>query len=342
MDIDYQLIDKFFEGNTTAEETVLVLTAISSNPDLEEYFITRKRLEYANEQTEDYSSFIPASSMAADDGRNLCDLQCEAFILQKAGIGIPKEDLARESKKNYWLRTQGTPLFNMGKLLESKGFIASRVYNASIEVLKQKLKRHSIIVVVNGDTLENNNQDILSDDFSLDDNPNHAVVVLAIDDALGLVSIYNPAKVDEVSQYDLSIFKEAWEESRNYMVAVRKRKKNEYIPQPIDTSDVNINPDLFLAFIQQRQVLLQGIRSTKVEAIAEEHHIVRSPVRLFTIFVYQCRDGLVAHILVSQIEVVATLVSGIVCQCHGLHLGIHPIAVTYLPRFEHRFSSELL
>ena len=115
MNIDYQLIDKFFEGNTTAEETVLVLTAISANPDLEEYFITRKRLEYANEQTEDYSSFIPASSMAADDGMNLCDFQCETFILKKAGIVASEDELAIESKTNYWLRGQGTPLYNIGE-----------------------------------------------------------------------------------------------------------------------------------------------------------------------------------------------------------------------------------
>lgn len=244
MNIDYQLIDKYFEGNTTAEETVLVLTAIAANPDLEEYFITRKRLEYANEQTEDYSSFIPASSMAADDGMNLCDLQCEAFILQKAGITTSEEDLARESKKNYWLRSQGTPLFNMGKLLESKGFLVNRVYNASIDVLEKMLKKHSVIVVVNGDTLERKSQDILSEDFSLDNNPNHAVVVLAIDKEGGRVSLYNPAKAEGVNQFDLSIFKSAWEESQHYMVIVRKRKKNEYIPQPIDTSNVSISREL--------------------------------------------------------------------------------------------------
>jgi len=242
--MDYQLIKRFFEGKTTPEENILVMTAIAVNPELNEYFVTQKRLAYTNDQITDYSSFIPASSLAADDGRNLCDLQCEAFILQKEGITTSEEDLALESKKNYWLRSQGTPLFNMGKLLESKGFLVNRVYEASIEVLEKMLKRHSVIVVVNGDTLENKSQDILSEDFSLDNNPNHAVVVLAVNKESGQISLFNPAKGDGVSPYDLSIFNNAWEESRNYMVTVRKRKKNEYNPQPIDTSDVTINPEL--------------------------------------------------------------------------------------------------
>lgn len=244
MSMDYKLVQRFFEGKTTPEETIMVMAAIAVNPELKEFYVTQKRLAYANEQLEDYGSFIPASSLAADDGRNLCDLQCEAFILQKAGIATSEEDLARESKSNYWLRSQGTPLFNMGKLLESKGFLVNRVYNASIDVLEKMLKRHSVIVVVNGDTLESNCQDILSEDFSLDNNPNHAVVVLGIDKGNGQISLYNPAKADGVILYDLSIFNNAWEESQHYMVTVRKRKKNEYIPQPIDTSNVNISPEL--------------------------------------------------------------------------------------------------
>lgn len=244
MSMDYQLLDRFLEGKATPEETVLVLTAIAANPELEEYYVTQKRLNYSQEQIDDYGCFIPVASMAADDGRNLCDLQCEAFILRRAGIDAAEDVLARESKKNYWLRSQGTPLFNMGKLLESKGFLVNRVYNATLDVLERKLKRHSVIVVVNGDALEEKVQDILSEDFSLDDNPNHAVVVLAVDRENERVSLYNPAREEEVTEYGLNVFKDAWEESRRYMVTVRKRKKNEYVPQPIDTSDVTLNPEL--------------------------------------------------------------------------------------------------
>ena len=246
MNIDYQLIDKFFEGNTTAEETVLVLTAISANPDLEEYFITRKRLEYANDQTEDYSSFIPSSSMAADDGMNLCDFQCETFILKKAGIVASEDELANESKTNYWLRGQGTPLYNIGKLLESKGFWVNRVYNSTLDILIGEIKKnHDVIVVVNGNTLTRTNQDILSDSFNLDNEPNHAVIVLDVNLDKSIVSLYNPANDEDVTEYGLSAFLSAWEESKHYMVSVRKKDyPEEYNPQPIDVSEVNLNAEL--------------------------------------------------------------------------------------------------
>ena len=48
MNIDRKLIDRFFEGNTSPEENGIILFAISFNPELEEYFITRKRLAYVN------------------------------------------------------------------------------------------------------------------------------------------------------------------------------------------------------------------------------------------------------------------------------------------------------
>lgn len=245
MNIDYQLMNRFFEGTTTPEETTLVLTAISANPEMEEYFITHKRLEYTNEMLEDYGSFIPASSMAADDGRNLCDFQCEAFILRQSGKDVSDEELAKDSRKNYWLRGQGTPLYNIGKLLESKGFLVARVYDSNMRTLAEKLKSHSVITVVNGDILTHREPDILSEDFSLDNNPNHAVVILNISDDNGTVSLFNPATESDVTDYPVDLFEDAWAESKHYMVTVReKRFPEEYIPQPMDLSEVNLNPEL--------------------------------------------------------------------------------------------------
>jgi ribosomal protein L32 len=222
------------------------LTAIKANPELEEYFITRYRLEYTDEQTDDYGSFIPASSIAADDGLNLCDFQCETFILKKAGMEASEDELAGESKTNYWLRDQGTPLYNIGKLLESKGFLVNREYNASLDAVMDGLQDgHDIIVVVNGDILAQKEQDILSEGFSLDSHPNHAVIVLGIDKDAGTVSLYNPADEECVAEYDLNLFLSAWEESKRYTVTVRKKNyPEEYNPQPIDVDDVHLNAEL--------------------------------------------------------------------------------------------------
>ena len=245
MTISKDKMDKFLLGESSAEETMEILSAIAVDQRLEEYVVTNRRMAYTNKQMEDYGSFIPVSSMAADDGKNLCDFQCEAYIINKEGYKVEENALAMESKRNYWLRSEGTPLFNMGKLLEHEGFLVNRLFNASIDDLEKALKEYSVIVVVNGKTLSGEEIDVFSENFSFDDNPNHAVVVLSIDKTARKISIYNPANDEVMSVYDLETFENAWVESKNYMVTARKKRfAQEYNPQPVDVSKIKLNDDL--------------------------------------------------------------------------------------------------
>ena len=95
---NYTLIEKYLSGKTSPEETISALTAIATNPELEEYVVTQRRLDYEEDKLRDYGSFIPASSMAADDGRNLCDLQCELFILRKLRRKISESAISQQSR----------------------------------------------------------------------------------------------------------------------------------------------------------------------------------------------------------------------------------------------------
>ena len=245
MTISKDKMDKFLSGESSAEETMEILSAIAVDKQLEEYVVTNRRMAYTNEQMEDYGSFIPVSSMAADDGKNLCDFQCEAFIMKKMGHEVEENALAVESRRNYWLRSEGTPLFNMGKLMEHEGFLVNRQFNANIDDLEKALKEFSVIVVVNGKILSGEKIDIFSKDFNFDDNPNHAVVVLSIDKTNKKINIYNPANDEESSVYDMAVFENAWAESRNYMVTARKKHfVEEYNPQPVDVSKIKLNDDL--------------------------------------------------------------------------------------------------
>lgn len=85
MKITNEIMERFVQGQTSVQETVEIMAAITVNPKLEEAVITHRRMAYSNEQMEDYGSFIPVSSMAADDGQNLCDFQCETYILKAYG-----------------------------------------------------------------------------------------------------------------------------------------------------------------------------------------------------------------------------------------------------------------
>ena len=154
MEVDHSLIDKYLSGATSPEETVAVLAAVAVDPELEEYAVSQMRLDYEEDRLNEYDSFIPAGSMAADGDSNLCDFQCELFILRREGETVDGEEAMQVSRRNYWLRTLGTPLYNMGRLLESRGFLVSRIYGADLGRIEECLADKAVIAVVNGDVLE--------------------------------------------------------------------------------------------------------------------------------------------------------------------------------------------
>lgn len=239
--ITTEQLDRFLNAQTTTEETLEILEAMVFDPSLQEYVISSERMNYEMELQRDYGSFLPASRLAADDGKNLCDFQCETYILRKHQIQYKEDKLAEEARNNYWLRSQGTPLYNMGRLLEANGLLVERVYDADLEQLAAAVDAHEAIVVVNGNKLEKNEETDLFDE----DNPNHAVVVISIDKKNDIIALYNPSTGNKSDIYPLHLFVEAWNESKNYLVLVRnKNYDSEYIPHPIDVSDVTLSDDL--------------------------------------------------------------------------------------------------
>lgn len=233
-------VNDFLNGNLSTQETLNVLEAMAFDSSIEEHVVSSQRMNYARQQDIDYGSFLPIRKMAADDGNNLCDFQCESYLLRKHGKDISDVSLAEEAKRNYWLSNMGTPLYNMGKLLESNGLLVNRVYDADIDKLCRILEKNDAIVVVNGSKLFSTEGDPFSDD-----NPNHAVVVLSVNKEKGEVELFNPSTGNEKDVYSLSLFEDAWSESKNYLVLVREKGyENEYIPRPIDVSNVSLTADL--------------------------------------------------------------------------------------------------
>jgi len=213
--------------------------------EIEKQLIDEQRISYTRDLLNEYGDFLPASAFAADDGNNLCDLECESHILESYGIKYDHNELSQESRRNYWLRYEGTPLFNIGKLLEMNGLFVSRVFNADLQSLTEALSTCKVITVVNGDILLNKPIDIMADDFNADNCPNHAVVVESIDIDSGTATLFNPASENKKCIYPLELFLDAWSESKHYMLTVRPRKHEfEYCPQPIDTRNVVLNDDL--------------------------------------------------------------------------------------------------
>ncbi len=245
--ISEEKLDLFLEGKTSAVETMEILEAMVFDPSLQEYIISQQRMNHTIELKQSYGDFIPITSMAADDGNNLCDVQCEKYLLNKYNREIDESTLTAKALNNYWLSDLGTPLYNVGKLLEEHKLLVIRKYDASIDSLINSLEgredglKHDAIVIVNNNLLTGNE----SEDYFADANPNHAVVVISVNKEKGTIELFNPSTGNEKDTYDLDLFIQSWNESKNYLVLVREKQyEHEYSPTPIDVSNVTLSPDL--------------------------------------------------------------------------------------------------
>ena len=160
--------------------------------------------------------------MAAASEGNLCDVQCERRILRDY---FPQEDtdLEAEAESNSWLKEEGMPLHNIGRLLEQKGLTVVRKYDCTVDDILLNIARRvkMIAVIATGDQF-------------------HAIVPLST--VGGLIRIYDPAEDRDV-EWLMEEFEEAWAASRHYLVSAAIDSLV-YDPKPIDLSDVLLDDDL--------------------------------------------------------------------------------------------------
>lgn len=200
--ISDELLAAFLEGNVNKEEMEQVLEAVGTDAEL------RETLDIALQIEEEEH---PILQMAAEGGRNLCEIQCEAYVLRQRGIQVDEEDLLEVAKDNHWIKRAGTPLQFMGNLMEYMGLKVSRRYGAHIEDIKEALRNgDSVIVAVDSDKLYPERPDE-------EDATNHAIVVTGIDQDLETVKICDPEDLTE-KEIETTLFMSAWRESNYYMV----------------------------------------------------------------------------------------------------------------------------
>jgi len=199
--ISDELLAAFLEGNVDNEEMARVLKAVGRDEDLQETLDIALQVEEAEE--------LPMLQMAAEGGRNLCDVQCEAYVLKRFGIDCSVDELLEVAKKNHWIQWEGTPLRYIGNLLKDKGLLVTRSYKAAVEDIDRALKDgNGVIVAVDSDKLYPERPDE-------EDATNHAIVVTSLD--AENVTIFDPGNTDEVD-IPLPLFMAAWRESMCYLV----------------------------------------------------------------------------------------------------------------------------
>ena len=252
------MLSAFLDGNTSAEDTMRVLDAAAHDKDLQEI------IRIASEVDEDLAMMkpeikhIPMTAMAAHKKENyLCDIECEEFILHQFGIETTHKTLLDEAYRNCWLKEQGMPLYNIGRLLEKNNLSVSRRYNSTIDEIVRLLTAGNQLIAVVDDS-------ILSNASSSDGlHPNHAVAISSISSDKEEIILFNPNTEEDLTVYPIALFVDAWNQSNNNLVVINTTDKFVYEPSPITLDDVELSDDL----------------SELQEAIAENAHEIWAKAR---------------------------------------------------------------
>mgnify|MGYP002622387622 CR=1 FL=1 len=229
--IPQEILDRYITGEASLQEIALVTRAMKENEDFRNMVSILEDLHKSGSLSEDGDS-IPMASMAAMSEGNLCDVMCEQYILRDyLDDSFSDDEFLEEALGNSWLKESGTPLHNMGRLLERHGMTVSRKYDCTAEELAGYLdKKYKVIAVVDYGQLWGKESDGIF----------HAVVCLNIVD--NVIRIYDPA-VEGHCNYLMEEFVKAWNYSKNYLVYASSGNL-EYVPHPIDVSDVELDDEM--------------------------------------------------------------------------------------------------
>ena len=258
--ISDELLAAYLDGNTTKEETELVLKALKTDKELQEVLDIAVQTEEEGAtilpmNTSFTEEILPVFQKAALSGENICAVLCEIFILHRRQIPYDEEWLLNTARRKDWLRPEGTPLYCLGNLLAYSGMFVSRKYNSTIDDIKHAIQMDNDVVV------GVDREKLYAEDVDLEDLTNHAVVVTHIEN--DVVTVFDPYEEPYISNVPLNDFLNAWKESHNYMIQVLQSVE-EYVPHPIDVDNVPFDGDL-----EELQ-----------EAIAENAHDVWAEARI--------------------------------------------------------------
>lgn len=244
--ISAEVLAAFLDGNATAQESKEIINALTKDAELRELMHISQSVDAELGLVPQDCEFSPMTAMAATcNEENYCSLECEKYILRKLNIEFDEERLLQNAIRNGWQKEDGTALHNVGRHLESKGLVVTRQYNALIKDIANALDENEcVIVAVDGGELLGNRADETVEDFLIGQIPDHTVVVLSLDEKSNTITLFDPNSSNAKDIYQIEQFKDAWNDSKNYLVTITSNSMKTYTPKPIDLSDVELTEDL--------------------------------------------------------------------------------------------------
>lgn len=244
--ISAEVLAAFLDGNATAQESKEIFGALTEDAELRELMHISQSVDAELGMISQECEFIPMTAMAATcNEENYCCLECEKYILRTLNIEFDEEQLLQHAIQNGWQKEKGTALHNVGRHLESKGLVVTRQYKATIDDITNALNENEcVIVAVDGGELLGNREDETVEDLLIGQIPDHTVVVLSLDEKSNTITLFDPNSSNAEDTYPIEQFKDAWSDSKNYLVTITSNSMKTYTPKPIDLSDVELTEDL--------------------------------------------------------------------------------------------------
>jgi len=155
-----------------------------------------------------------------------CAIKSQELILNAHGIDVNESDLRDEAIHNAWYAPgYGTPMQDIGNLLETRGMNVHHFENATMEQLTNEIAQgHSVIVGVDSGELWNPGIDESFEDIIFGKQADHALLVSGISinpfTAEESVLLTDPGTGDVYANYPIDQFTDAWDDSENFMVSV--------------------------------------------------------------------------------------------------------------------------
>lgn len=244
--VSSEVLAAFLDGNATAQESRYVMQSLAEDAELRELLRISRSVDTELGMDASGIEYLPMTALAANCTKeNQCCLECEKYILRKLGIIADEEQLLRESVRNGWQKKEGTALHNIGRHLESNGFVVTRQFKCSIKDIIAALDAGShVIVAVDGGELTGDPIAELQEDVLFGQIPDHTVVVLSCDEEEGIITLFDPDSPNAEDRYSIARFADAWNDSKHYLATITTKDMNTYNPKPIDLSDVELTEDL--------------------------------------------------------------------------------------------------
>ena len=244
--VSAELLAAYLDGNVTKQESQMVLDALVGDAELRELMHISQSVDMDLGVLHKECEIIPMTAMAATcNEESYCCLECEKFILCKLGLEFDEQQLLTNAIRNGWQKVQGTALHNVGRHLENHGLVVDRLYKSTIDDIAHALEAgDGVIVAVDGGELYGNGAYEAKEDVLIGQVPDHTVVVLSLDVVSMTITLYDPNSSNAEDTYPIEQFKDAWNDSKNYLVTINHKDMKTYNPKPIDLSDVELTEDL--------------------------------------------------------------------------------------------------